>query len=470
MVFSNTIFLFIFLPLFLLLYFATPKQLKNTTLLIASIAFYSWGEGTIVLVMLASAGIDFFCGIGIERGWKKTGLAVSLLSNLGLLAFFKYADFAFENYNLLLESLGIAKERYADLPHIALPIGISFYTFQTMSYTIDVYRGQVRANRNFINFATFVTMFPQLVAGPIVRYCDIEQGLASRKSTSLDFAEGTERFIIGLAKKVLIANNFAIVADKLFSLPPDQLAWNWAWAGALAYSIQIYFDFSGYSDMAIGLGRMLGFRFGENFNYPYTARSMQDFWRRWHISLSTWFRDYLYISLGGNRKGRLATYRNLLIVFFLTGLWHGASWNFIAWGLFHGFFLVTERTKIRIVLEKMPCPVQHAYVTAAVVAGWVLFRTETLPDAWAYFSAMLRVSGNSSLSSYLSFHFFNGKYIVLAVAAILFAMPVYAQLDCWSKKTALARLSRQLGISALLAFSLIYIIAGAYNPFIYFRF
>ncbi|HLL93539.1 MAG TPA: MBOAT family O-acyltransferase, partial [Spirosoma sp.] len=323
MLFSSAIFLFLYLPLFLLIYYLLPKRWHNALLFAASLVFYAWGEGPVVLVLLTSALINYIAGQLIERGRRQTGLWLSLVGSLSLLFYYKYANFLVESVRGLAQAVSLPTADSLAIAQIALPIGISFYTFQGISYTLDIYWGRIRANRSFLDYGTYVAMFPHQIAGPIVRYADIAPELADRTTTLEKFGIGAERFIIGLAKKILLANTFAELADTVFNAPPDSYPTATAWLGIVAYTLQIYFDFSGYSDMAIGLGKMVGFDFKENFNYPYVARSIQDFWRRWHISLSSWFRDYVYIPLGGNRGGKSSTYRNLLIVFFVTGLWHG---------------------------------------------------------------------------------------------------------------------------------------------------
>lgn len=388
------------------------------------------------------------------------------------MAIFKYADFAFENYNAFLSLLGVSSTYLLALPNIALPIGISFYTFQTMSYTIDVYRKKVKANYDFIDFATYVTLFPQLIAGPIVRYEQVHTQLKSRTISTSKFAIGVERFIIGLSKKMIIANTFAYIADQIFSYSPDVLSLGAAWLGIIAYSFQIYFDFSAYSDMAIGLGKMFGFDIPENFNYPYIAKSIKDFWRRWHISLSTWFRDYLYIPLGGNRVNNVRLYVNLFLVFLVTGLWHGASYNFIIWGLFHGIFLVIERLGFDKILERLWSPLQHLYTLLLVLIAWVFFRVETLPDAIGYLKVMF--GGNTAAKLYPDVYL-NQEIYFMFLIAVLFSMPIFRWVQAYYKdKEGILLKSSQLLYSffllGLLLFSIGLISAGSYDPFIYFRF
>lgn len=470
MVFSSAYFLFMFLPLVFLIYFLTPKKYKNLILSIASIYFYAFGEKYLVLLMIASAVVDYRAGILIENGKKKLGLLLSITFNLLSLGFFKYFNFTFDNFQNLLNLFNVHSEFIEGLPEIALPIGISFYTFQTMSYTIDVYRGEVKANRNFINFLAFVTMFPQLVAGPIVRYIDIYKQLNDKQISVNNFVIGTERFIVGLAKKMLIANTFAAIADAVFSNQVSDLSTLYAWIGIISYSIQIYFDFSGYSDMAIGLGRMMGFNFLENFNYPYISKSIQDFWRRWHISLSTWFRDYLYIPLGGNRKSKSRTYFNLFVVFFVTGLWHGASWNFIFWGLFHGLFLIIERIGFNKFLEKLWTPFQHLYTLFIVVIGWVYFRAPDLSYANQYVIKLLSLnSGNQSISDSIKFFYIGNDTLLFFALALIFSMPVYKYFDSLLQQDKFKYI-RPIVFITLFFISILFVAADSYNPFIYFKF
>ena len=467
MLFSSAIFLFFFLPLVLLVYYISPKRLRNLILLVVSLAFYTFGEKELVLLIIASTLIDYSAGIIIEKGHKRFGLTLSILANLSFLIYFKYTNFLFENYYSIIELVGIESRNYDSIPLIVLPLGISFFTFQTMSYTIDVYREKVKANRNFVEFAMFVTLFPQLIAGPIVRYKDIQEQLKERVFSSQQFSEGVERFIIGLAKKMIIANNLAFIADGIFDLPTSNLSTLATWIGVIAYSFQIYFDFSGYSDMAIGLGKMFGFDFLENFNFPYISKSIRDFWRRWHISLSTWFRDYLYISLGGNRKGNMRTYFNLILVFFITGLWHGASWNFIIWGLFHGFFLLVERLGFDKVLTKVYRPIAHIYTLLIILILWVFFRAETLPQAFDYIKIMF--SYTTSKADFLSYYL-TTEVSIAFVLAILASFPIYQFVINNAPKNRFFLFSKILFLVLIFVISIMYIAVDTYNPFIYFRF
>lgn len=479
MLFSSAIFIFLFLPVFLILYFAFPSRFRNLIMMLASLLFYSWGEQQIVLVLLASTIADFAFALVIERGYRKTGLVLSLLTNLGFLGFFKYFNFGFENYKALLNLLNFSTAGLEQVPYIALPIGISFYTFQTLSYTIDVYRGQVKASHHFIDYAAYVTMFPQLVAGPIVRYIDIAQQLRNKDISLQNFSLGFQRFIIGLAKKMLLANSFAEIADAVYALPIDDVSTLWAWVAAISYAFQIYFDFSAYSDMAIGLGRMTGFHFLENFNYPYIAKSVREFWQRWHMSLSYWFRDYLYISLGGNRISKSRTYLNLFIVFLATGLWHGASWNFVVWGLFHGLFIIVEHAGFGKVLKKAPAYLSHPYTLLIWIVSMVFFRSPDLSSSFDFLNKMFTFqTGNAAIAAYYQNFYLDFETYVLLIIAVLLSMPTYAfvelKLEALTKNNStysfLLQGLKLTFIAYLFVSSVSYIAAGSYNPFIYFRF
>lgn len=484
MLFSSATFLFFYLPIFLLVYYCLPRQWHNAFLFGASLIFYAWGEGVVVAILLLSAGINYVAGSLIEHGNRRAGLWLSLVGSLSLLFYFKYSNFAMDTAQGLAKALGISAADSMSLAHIALPIGISFYTFQGISYTLDIYWGRIRANKSFLDFGTYVAMFPHQIAGPIVRYADIAPELVERYVTIEKFGVGAERFIIGLGKKVLLANTFAKLADTIFNAPSDSYSTSTAWLGIIAYSLQIYFDFSGYSDMAIGLGKMVGFDFKENFNYPYIARSIQDFWRRWHISLSSWFRDYLYIPLGGNRGSKVRTYRNLLIVFFVTGLWHGASWNFIVWGLYHGVFQLAERVGLSKQLERVWAPLAHVYTLLIVLIGWVFFRAETLEDAIIYLQKMagaLPVPAQSTIPlAYPITYFLSQEVIGSLLLGFLFAMPVYHSFQqFWQRIQIRAGLpiiryvmdmGYIIGLFGLFIMAVMYLAADTYNPFIYFRF
>lgn len=472
MVFSSTVFLFIFLPLVLIINFLLKQEYRNFFLLLASLVFYAWGEGILVLLMLFSIGTNYVAGLGIsyflnrKANMAKIVLGLAIAINLGLLFYYKYANFLVE----IVQELGLYLEY--DHTSILLPIGISFFTFQGISYLGDVYRKETEVQANLFHLGLYISFFPQLIAGPIVRYHDIAEEIKKRETNIPLFAEGVIRFVRGLAKKVIIANSAALITDQVFSLPGSEISVISAWLGILCYTIQIYFDFSGYSDMAIGLGKMLGFNFKENFNYPYISKSIQEFWRRWHISLSTWFRDYLYIPLGGNRKGLGRTYVNLIIVFFITGIWHGASWNFIFWGLFHGLFLILERSKV-LNTTKWPGFLQHLYVLVVVIIGWVFFRAETLTEAMAYLRSMLGVSGGEDVTAMI---YVNPYAIIIIILALIFAMPVRKYMNNLIERKAFPIIKLAYSTSiyifylGLLILSIIELAQSSYNPFIYFRF
>ena len=481
MVFSSTIFLFFFLPLTLLAYFVVGPRGRNAILLAASLLFYAWGETVYLLVMLFSIAANYLFGLLIDRArqrGRRGGLAFAcaVATNLGLLGFFKYANFLVDNLNPVLPVLGLAP---IDIGRVHLPIGISFFTFQALSYIIDLYRNETTVQRSLLNFALYKALFPQLIAGPIVRYRDVARQIEQRTVSLDEFAGGVQRFIIGLGKKVLIANVMGRAADTIFATPAETLPATLAWIGAIAYMLQIYFDFSGYSDMAIGLGRMFGFHFLENFNYPYIARSVREFWRRWHISLSTWFRDYLYIPLGGNRHGPVRTGANLLLVFLLCGLWHGASWTFLIWGVYHGIFLVLERVPaVRRLLDRLPAPVQHAYVLLVVLVGWVFFRADTFAHALAYLQAMVDFSRPPLFNSQL-FLALNNEFSLTLAAAVIGSTPVFMLLQRWrtGRPIVPAPAMRWLAATAqvgslgfVLVYSIAAVLGGAHNPFLYFRF
>jgi alginate O-acetyltransferase complex protein AlgI len=477
MVFCSPIFLFLFLPVVLTGYLLLPGlRAKNFWLLAASLVFYAWGEVAFVFLLLASTLMNYAFGLWIgARGGtcRKIAVAVAVLINVGILCVFKYAD-------LIINTLNEVAHLSLPAPKISLPIGISFFTFHAISYVVDIYRGKWTASRDPKDVALYIFFFPQLVAGPILRWNAIAPQLLERKFDSSVFAEGVRRFAGGLGKKMIIANAVALPADQIFALPANELSAATAWFGIVCYTLQIYFDFSGYSDMAVGLGKMFGFTFIENFNFPYTAQSIRDFWRRWHISLSTWFRDYIYIPLGGNRVSEWHNRLNLVIVFFLCGLWHGASWTFVVWGFYHGIFLVLERTGFGAILEKVPRPVRHLYALLIVMVGWVLFRANTFPEAANYLAALVghhadhapplaRYLGNEALCA-----------IVLGVFFSFFQWNVFKKI-CIQRTAKLpgtaGTITRVLGhaietvaVLALLLISFAWLAGGTYNPFIYFRF
>jgi len=467
MVFSSTIFLFAFLPVVLAGYYLIREELRNAFLLLMSLLFYAAGEPQFVFVMMASIVMNYILGILLWKAENKTFLrrillVLTLLVNLGILFYYKYYDFAVCNLNYFI---GCA----LPVRNIALPIGISFFTFQGMSYVLDVYMGRTEVQKNPLHVALYIALFPQLIAWPIVRYTDVSQEIVSRKGSLDDFASGVQRFVIGLAKKVILSNQFALLADQTFGTVPEQLGAGLAWLGAVAYTLQIYFDFSGYSDMAIGLGRMFGFHFRENFDYPYTAGSVTVFWRKWHISLSGWFRDYVYIPLGGNRKGNV--YAHLLTVFFLTGLWHGAAWHFIVWGLWHGFFLIVERMmRNRGTAVRLPRALKWLYTMLVVVIGWVFFRADGLIAALRYLKCMFGMSATDGFSAIYALQ----DYCVTFVVAILAMLPIAKKYHylretyvVWEKASAFLE---PLIFGGLWLLGIAYTISGTYNPFIYFNF
>lgn len=465
MVFSSPTFLFIFLPVVFLLQLALRRSIKasNIMLLVVSLLFYAWGEPLYVLLMLLTTFVNYICALGMANERRKRLMAaLAIVWNIGSLVVFKYTVFLLGSVNGVLGT-------NLPLPEIALPIGISFFTFQAMSYTLDVYRGDARLNKSYFDILLYISLFPQLIAGPIVKYHDVDEQIRARTMTLQKTAEGFRRFSFGLAKKVLIANTLAYAADAVFALPSAQIAAPSAWLGAIAYLMQIYFDFSGYSDMAIGLGKMFGFDFKENFLYPYAASSMQDFWRRWHISLSTWFKLYVYIPLGGNRKGKLRTGLNKIIVFLLTGLWHGASWSFALWGLFHGFFLMLESSVLNV--KKWPKVISRVYVLLAVTIGFVLFRADTITQAADIVAAMF-VGWNISLEQAAIFSRLLPPIVLLALpAAALAAAPLANRYGALlSAKSRAWETAIYCAALLLLALSALCLSTSAYNPFIYFRF
>ena len=466
MVFSSTIFLFMFLPLVLISYFIVPKKAKNYILLFFSLVFYLFGGPKFLLVLLSVTLIDYIGAILIEKGSKrKLFLTLTITSNILVLCYFKYTGFFLSNINNIF-GFNI------NIPDIILPIGISFYTFQAMSYVIDVYRKEVKLQTNFLTLLLYVSLFPQLVAGPIVRYQTIEKELENRKTSFDDIVYGIRRFILGLAKKVIIANQMGQLADIIFS--SNDITTPVAWLGAIAYMFQIYFDFSAYSDMAIGLGRIFGFKFLENFNFPYISKSITEFWRRWHVSLSTWFRDYIYIPLGGNRKGIKRQIINLLIVWLLTGFWHGAAWNFVLWGLYYFIFLMIEKFLLKDVLEKTPNIIKHFYALLIILFGWVLFRCESLNECINYIQAML--SFNITEIGISEFVVYIETYFVYFILAILFSMPTYYRLVEKVESLKDGKLKTTLNIMHYTGLIIVFIITimflaySSYNPFIYFRF
>ena len=463
MVFSSFVFLLLFLPLTLTVYYVSPPKAKNLVLFISSLVFYAWGEPFYIFIMLFSTAFDFGNGLLLERFEKqnrpKARTAVLILSvfvNIGLLCFFKYTDF-------IIETVGAAGGFAVRPIGIALPIGISFYTFQTLSYTVDVYRKRVRAQHNIVNFGMYICMFPQLIAGPIVRYADIENQLDIRQRavTAEKAFSGITRFALGLSKKVLLANQAGVLWEEISVSDGNSAAV--ACIGAIAFALQIYFDFSGYSDMAIGLGRMFGFEICENFNYPYMSKSITEFWRRWHISLGKWFREYVYIPLGGNRKGLPRQILNLFIVWFLTGLWHGAGWNFVIWGLYFFILLVLEKLLLLKLLKKLPSFIGRIYTLAAVLFSWVIFANEDFSALLNYIGAMFGASGIYSADCL----YYIKSYGVILLAGVMFSTDLPKRLflkkaDCFA--------ARLIAAAVLISLSVLMLIGDSYNPFLYFRF
>lgn len=471
MLFSTPIFLFLFLPICLVTYFIIKDEYRNIFLLLASLIFYAWGEPVYILLMLLSTAFNYVAGLAVDRyNGKKIGkavLALGIVANILFLVYYKY-------FNFLVEMLNQITGLQLETEPIALPLGISFYTFHSLSYIIDIHRKIVTPQRNILNLGLYISFFPQLVAGPIIRYKDIYQEIEKREATFTKFTDGAIRFTIGLAKKVLLANTFGSVADKIFDGSYDQLGIATGWTGIVMYTLQIFFDFSGYSDMAIGLGKMFGFHIKENFNLPYIAENIRDFWRRWHISLSSWFRDYLYIPLGGSHVTTWKIYRNLLIVFFVTGLWHGASLSFIFWGLFHGVFLVLERGKWGNFIDRAPVALRHTYTLLVVMVGWVFFRVPELSQATNYIGVMFGSHAGIDTPAVSYLDYWDTKVALCFIfgvmfstdlpnraSAILSAKPIFGYY--W-------RFALTCSWLLILLLSIASIAAQTYNPFIYFRF
>ncbi len=469
MVFSSVLFLFRFLPIFMICYFLAPGRMKNFILLLGSLIFYAWGEPVYILLMLFSTVTDYANGLLIERfrGTRKAvlPLAASVAVNLFVLCFFKYADF-------LIGTLNQVGGFSIPLLHLPLPIGISFYTFQTMSYTIDVYRGSVKAQRNLLDFGVYVSMFPQLIAGPIVKYRDVETNLHDRPVNVLGISHGLKRFCVGLAKKVLLANSLGNLWAEISGHDYGSMSMLTAWIGILAFAFQIYFDFSGYSDMAIGLGEIMGFHFPENFRYPYISASITEFWRRWHISLGSWFREYVYIPLGGNRKGLPRQIFNILTVWLLTGIWHGAGWNFLLWGLWFGILLILEKLFLGKVLSWFPRVVGVLYTCIAVLVGWTLFELASPAEITGYLAAMAGAGGIVDRTALYLLR----EYFVLLALGFIGSTPLPAMAaGCLEKAdsglcTALYRLGEKVIPAVLLFLAIAGIVEDSYNPFLYFRF
>ncbi len=467
MLFSSVTFLYAFLPVVLILYFIAPKKLKNPVLLISSLFFYYFGERTYTIILFVSSISDWVWSILIERhrGKKRTKifLAFSILINLGLLGFFKYADFFIGNINALLGT-------QIPLTQVPLPIGISFFTFQTMSYTIDVYRGNAKAQTNLVSFATFVCLFPQLIAGPIVRYTDIAQELDNRKHTFENVTKGLRRFTMGLGKKVLLANAMGELCKDLLALDERSVLMYWLYA--IAFALQIYLDFSAYSDMAIGLGRIFGFKFPENFNYPFISKSITEFWRRWHMTLGSWFRDYVYFPLGGSRTTTLKWMRNILVVWMITGFWHGAEWNFVLWGLYFGILLMAEKLYFGKILNKCPSVVQHVYVIFTVLISFVIFSVENLADIATFVGGLFGV-GTSALSTANALYLLD-SYTVLLVLCVVASLPfpkkLYKRFGETKTGQKLYTVLEPLTVGMVLVVCTAFLVDGSFNPFLYFRF
>jgi alginate O-acetyltransferase complex protein AlgI len=463
MVFSSLLFLFLYLPVVLAVYYLVPRRWRNVWLFAVNLVFYGWGEPVYILLMLFSISFNYGAGLLLERfsaqrAKAKRVLVADIVLNLALLGFFKY-------YDLFASTLSLIPGLRIPTLGLTLPIGISFYTFQTMSYPIDVYRGQTEVQRSYVRFGTFVALFPQLIAGPIVRYRDIADQLENRRENLPQFTAGVRRFVVGLGKKVLIANNIGLLWDFYKAAAPAELTVVGAWLGALAFSLQIYFDFSGYSDMAIGLGRMLGFEFLENFNYPYISKSVTEFWRRWHISLGSWFRDYVYIPLGGNRCGKARQFLNILIVWALTGFWHGANWTFLCWGLYYALFLMLEKGFLLKRLEKVPA-LATVYTLLVAVCGWMLFDLPSVSAAVRYYGAMF--GGGAGLASATDL-FFLRSYAAVFLVAIVAALPLGKRL--YDRLPARVKgVLTPLLLLAVLVLSTAYLVDATYNPLLYFRF
>lgn len=466
MVFSEPVFLFLFLPLVLAAYALAGQMLKNGILLLASLVFYAWGEELYLFVLLVSIALNYAIGRAMadrEGRARLLWLWAGVIGNLGLLGYYKYWGF-------ILTSLGLP-EAAANAP--PLPIGISFFTFQALSYLIDLYFRRIAVQTSPFRLALYISMFPQLIAGPIVRYAEVEAAIQDRRTERSDISYGVHRFVVGLAKKTLIADPLGLVADQIFGIPADGLSSGVAWLGAVTYSLQLYFDFSAYSDMAIGLGRLFGFRFPENFNYPYAARSITEFWRRWHMTLSRWFRDYLYIPLGGNRGGAGRTYLNLWFVFLATGLWHGAAWSFVFWGAYHGAFLIAERIGLGRLLGRLPGAVQHAYLLLVVIFGWVPFRAESFAQTLAFYRAMLGLETGAAAMFYPMARYADPYVWLILALGVALSVPVIS--GPLRARIAALPAGRQVwiigqGFWALFAITLVSVGAASYSPFIYFRF
>jgi alginate O-acetyltransferase complex protein AlgI len=462
MVFSSPVFIFLFLPIVYLLNLAIDKRFSNGLLLIFSLLFYAWGEPVYVFLMIFNGIVNYYLTLQMERkpDLRRSLMILAVIFNIGILGVFKYADFLILTINNMT-STGLP------LLNVPLPIGISFYTFQTMSYVFDVYRNETPAQRNYLSLLLYITFFPQLIAGPIVKYHDIAAQIVSRTVSLSKTASGLRRFVYGLSKKVLLANSMAVIADRLFALSNGDISTSVAWIAAIAYLFQIYFDFSGYSDMAIGMGEMFGFHFKENFNYPYIATSMQDFWRRWHISLSSWFRLYVYIPLGGNRQGKSRAMFNRILVFFLTGLWHGASWTFVVWGLYHGLFLLLEQTFLTV--HRWPALLRRIYTLLVVLIGFVIFRAENFSQSLTFIQSMFIYKPSSMIALKELMTLLTPASILVFFISIIASTPIAKVIEI--RSTTKIPCAFSYGFAIVLWFAcLLSLAANTYNPFIYFRF
>lgn len=471
MIFSSLIFLFAFLPVVFILYYLVNDKLKNFVLLLASLFFYAWGEPIYIFLMIGSIAANYIFGLKVSsnnKKEKKLWLTLSVIFNISLLVIFKYSNFFVDNFNTVFNA-------DISIPTIALPLGISFFTFQTMSYVIDVYRKDGNVQRNIFDLALYISLFPQLVAGPIVRYQTVDEQINKRTHSSEKFAVGVNRFICGLAKKVILANQLGMVADGVFSANIANLSIAESWLGILCYTLQIYFDFSGYSDMAIGLGKMFGFEFLENFNYPYISQSVSEFWRRWHISLGSWFKDYVYIPLGGNRVSPIKQYRNLFVVWSLTGIWHGANWTFLTWGIYYGILISIEKAFLDKLLKNVPQIFRHIYLVLIVMIGWVFFRSDNIVQASEFIQVLFGIGSNPIYNNSFVMYINESGYII--ILGILFATPIIPKLKSIlkSKVKKLVESNFIYGLHSTFLVSLMFIVVvilvnSTYNPFLYFRF
>ena len=463
MLFTSISFLYYFLPIVIILYFIVPKKFKNFILFLSSIFFYFCGEPIYTFLMIGEIFIAYVGAMYLEKHRKKSIIVSLLAIHIGALGLFKYSDFTINNINQIFGSK-------IPLLKLALPIGISFYTFQIISYVVDVYRGKVKAQKSFLKLATYVSLFPQLIAGPIVRYETIEKELDNRTSNFENFAYGVRRFVIGLGKKVLIANMLGELCDVFSTTNEKSILFYWIFA--ISYSLQIYFDFSAYSDMAIGLGRMFGFHFLENFNYPYISKSISEFWRRWHMSLSSWFRDYVYIPLGGNRKGTIILVRNIFIVWALTGIWHGANWTFVIWGLMYGIMLIIEKLFLTKHLEKMPSILQRIYVLFTVMISFIIFNANSIGEAWNNIIGLFGANGESLINA--STVYYLKSYLVVLVIAIIGSTPllknIIEKLKTKTNANKIINLLEPIAMASILIIVTAYLVDNSYNPFLYFRF